>query len=67
MALYWPQRLEKGYHRGIWEANLEPLGPMFQHLLISSRQCSCSSIFITNLGPNNKSKMLKVGPKFFQP
>jgi hypothetical protein len=26
--------LEKGYHQ-IWEANLQPLGPMFQHLLIS--------------------------------
>jgi len=25
-------RLEKGYHQ-IWEANLQPLGPMFQHLL----------------------------------
>jgi hypothetical protein len=23
-------RMEKGYH-GIWEANLQPLGPMFQH------------------------------------
>ncbi len=32
-------RLGKGYH-GIWEANLQPLGPMFQHLLISWRQCS---------------------------
>jgi hypothetical protein len=27
-------RLKKGYHK-IWEANLQPLGPMFQHLLIS--------------------------------
>jgi hypothetical protein len=27
-------RLEKGYHK-IWEANLQPLGAMFQHLLIS--------------------------------
>jgi hypothetical protein len=27
-------RLEKGYHE-IWEANLQPLGPMFQHLLAS--------------------------------
>jgi hypothetical protein len=24
-------RLKKGYHQ-IWEANLQPLGPMFQHL-----------------------------------
>jgi hypothetical protein len=27
-------RLKKGYHP-IWEANLQPLGPIFQHLLIS--------------------------------
>jgi hypothetical protein len=27
-------RLKKVYHP-IWEANLQPLGPMFQHLLIS--------------------------------
>jgi hypothetical protein len=27
-------RPKKGYHR-IWEANLQPLQPMFQHLLIS--------------------------------
>jgi hypothetical protein len=27
-------RVKKGYYR-IWEANLQPLGPMFQHLLIS--------------------------------
>jgi hypothetical protein len=26
-------RVKKGYHQ-IWEANLQPLGPMFQHLLI---------------------------------
>jgi len=32
-------RLKKGFHQ-IWEANLPPLGPMFQHLLISWRQCS---------------------------
>ncbi len=34
----WPSigpKVEKqGYHQ-IWEANLQPLGPMFQHLLIS--------------------------------
>jgi hypothetical protein len=35
-------RLEKGYHQ-IWKANLQPLGPMFQHLLIS--YCQCSSIY----------------------
>jgi hypothetical protein len=33
-AEFMAQRLEKGYHR-IWEANLQPFGPMFQHLLIS--------------------------------
>ncbi len=27
-------RQKKGYHQ-IWKANLQPLGPMFQHLLIS--------------------------------
>jgi hypothetical protein len=27
-------RQKKGYHQS-WEANLQPLGPMFQHLLIS--------------------------------
>jgi hypothetical protein len=32
-------RLKKGYHI-IWEANLQPLGPMFQHLLISCHPCS---------------------------
>jgi hypothetical protein len=26
-------RLKKGYHQ-IWEANLQPLGPIFQHFLI---------------------------------
>jgi hypothetical protein len=46
-------RLERGYHR-LWEANLRPLGPMF-------------SAFISNLGPNNKPKMLKGCPKDFQP
>jgi hypothetical protein len=35
----WQPRLEKGYHP-IWEANLQLLGPMFQHLLISWHQCS---------------------------
>ncbi len=32
-------RLKKGDHQ-IWEANLQPWGPMLQHLLISWRQCS---------------------------
>ncbi len=34
-------RQKKGYHK-IWEANLQPLGPMFQHL--SQSWCQCSSI-----------------------
>jgi hypothetical protein len=34
MALYRPQGLKKGY-QWIWEGNLQPLGPMSQHLLIS--------------------------------
>jgi len=33
---------------------------MFHHLFINVLA------FINNLGPNNKPKMLKVGPKFFQ-
>jgi len=33
-SLVMTPRLKKGYHR-IWEPNLQPLGPMFQHLLIS--------------------------------
>jgi hypothetical protein len=32
-------RLKKEYHQ-IWETNLQPLGPMFQHLIIS-----CYSIY----------------------
>jgi hypothetical protein len=35
MALYWPQGQKKeGYHQ-IWEANLQPLGLMFEHLLVT--------------------------------
>jgi hypothetical protein len=34
-------RLKKGYHQ-IWETNLQLLGPMLEHLLISC--CQCSSI-----------------------
>jgi hypothetical protein len=36
-------RLEKGDHQ-IWEANLQPLGPMFQHLFINVLT-SVSSIY----------------------
>jgi hypothetical protein len=43
--VYKARRLKKGYHHGIWEANLQPLGPMFQHLLVmwgqtTSQKCS---------------------------
>jgi hypothetical protein len=55
--------LEKGYHL-IWEANLQPLRPMFQHLLYPDTNVLA---FISNLGPKNRPKMLKVGPKFFWP
>ncbi len=45
--------LEKGYHQ-IWKANLQPLGPMFQHLLISCRQCSSIYQYLgVNLQPQN--------------
>jgi len=56
-------RLKEGFH-GIWEANLQPLGPMFQHLYYPDVNVLA---LISNLGPNNKPKMLKVDPKFFWP
>jgi hypothetical protein len=46
-----PRLKKKGYH-AIWETNLQPLGA---NVLA----------FITNLRPNNKPKMLKVGPPSF--
>jgi hypothetical protein len=30
----------------MWEANLQLLGPMFQHLLISWHQCSSSYYYV---------------------
>jgi hypothetical protein len=64
LALYWPPRLEKGDHQ-IWGTNLQTLRPMFQHLLIYP---GINVPALNNkLRPNNKPKMLKVGPKFFQP
>jgi hypothetical protein len=45
-------------------ANLQLLDPMLQHLLIFELNVVA---FISNLGSNNKPKMLKVGPKFFSP
>jgi hypothetical protein len=54
-------RLKKGWHQ-IWEANLQPLGPMFQHFIKYPDIIVLA--FISNLGPNNKPKMLKVGPSF---
>ncbi len=56
---YAPRLLNLGFL-----ANLQPLDPMLQHLLIFDLNVIA---FINNLGSNNKPKMLKVGPKFFQP
>jgi len=63
MAMYWPQG---------WEKDTIEFGR-----LICNPSGQCFSIhkypelnvvaFISNLGPNNKQKMLKVGPKFFWP
>jgi len=36
----WPCIGPKARYHQIWEANLQPLGPMFQHLLIFWHQCS---------------------------
>jgi hypothetical protein len=60
MALYWPKvgkRIPSN-----WEINLQPLGSMFEHLLMSGHQCLAR---INNLGPKNKLKMQKVGNKSF--
>jgi hypothetical protein len=51
MALYWPPRLKKKYHQ-FWESQFVTLGTNIV-------------AFISNLGRNNKPKMLKIGPKFF--
>jgi hypothetical protein len=55
--------VKKEYHQ-IWEANLQLLGPMFQHLFYPDVNVLA---FMSNLVPNNKPKMLKVGPKFSWP
>jgi hypothetical protein len=55
MALYWPQGWEKK-KRIPWN-----LGSHFVTLGANV------PAFTSNLGPNNKLKLLKVGPKFFQP
>jgi hypothetical protein len=57
-------RVKERYHR-LWEANLEALGSMFQHLLISWHQCS--SIFLMIGGHATSQKCSKLGPKFFGP
>jgi hypothetical protein len=52
MELYWPQG----------QKTIPPnLGIQFATLGTNV------PAFISNLGPNNKPKMLNVGPKFFQP
>jgi hypothetical protein len=52
MALYRPQRLKKRIPSN--------LGSQFATLMANV------VAFISNLGPDKKPKMLKVGPKFFQ-
>jgi hypothetical protein len=55
--------LKKGYHQ-IWEANLQTLGVSVSAFI--NIPTSKVQAFISNLGPNNKPQMLKVGPKFFR-
>jgi hypothetical protein len=66
MAMYWPQgcprQLDKGYHR-IWEANLQPLGPI---VLAPINILDINVLaFISNLGPNNKAKNAQSWPLVF--
>ncbi len=56
-------RLKKGYHQ-IWEANLQTSRASVSAFI--NIPTSKVLAFISNLGPNNKPQMLKVGPKFFQ-
>jgi len=53
MAFYWPPRLEKRI----------PLNLGSQLATLEANVLA----FISNSGPNNKPKLLKVGPKFLQP
>jgi hypothetical protein len=46
-------RLKKGYHQ-IWEADFQPLGLMFKHLLVT-------------WGPFANKKCSKLAPSFFGP
>jgi hypothetical protein len=65
MALYWPQCWKKDYHK-IWEANLQPLGANVSasiHVLMSMFY----HLLLVTWGGTISQKMLKVGPKFFQP
>jgi hypothetical protein len=62
---------KEGYHP-IWEANLQPLGPMFQHLFIylfiNILNVNIILAFISNLGPNDKPKKCsKLAPSLFGP
>jgi hypothetical protein len=66
MALYGSQGLEKGHHR-IWEVNLQPLEVGANVAAFVNILTSNILHFISYLGPNNKPKMLKVGPKCFWP
>ncbi len=51
-------RRKKGHHQ-IWETDLQPLGPMFQHLLIIWGQFAtlkCSKLALSFFDPDSKCK-----------
>ncbi len=58
-------RLKKGYHQ-IWEANLQPLGPMFQHLFINILTSMFQHLLAT-WGQTASQKCSKLAPSFFGP
>jgi hypothetical protein len=59
MAMYWPKAEKRiPLNLGSQFATLGATVSSFIIIVLA---------FINNLGPNNKPKMLKVGPKFFQP
>ncbi len=54
----------RGFRLGV-KVEQEKILPICPKLLINADVNVLA--FISNLGPNHKSKMLKVGPKFFGP
>jgi hypothetical protein len=60
MSLYWPQGWIPSNLGGQF-ATLGANVPTFINILTLLNVLA----FISNLGPNNKPKMLEVGPKFF--